>query len=163
MDSQELREELRSKGIEYDEYFHKAVYTSEEGHMLSLPHSQVEAKNLFLKSKKGFVLITVKSNKRVDLKAMAKALGFSSFSFAKEEELRSILSLSPGAVTPMGLLNDVERRVKFYLDSDFKYGKIYVHPMENTSSMLLSSSDLFRFFSMYGIECNWSDIKTKEE
>ena len=74
MDSQELREELRSKGIEYDEYFHKAVYTSEEGHMLSLPHSQAEAKNLFLKSKKGFVLITVKSNKRVDLKAMAKAL-----------------------------------------------------------------------------------------
>lgn len=64
MDSQELREELRSKGIEYDEYFHKAVYTSEEGHMLSLPHSQAEAKNLFLKSKKGFVLITVKSNKR---------------------------------------------------------------------------------------------------
>ena len=110
MDSQELREELRSKGIEYDEYFHKAVYTSEEGHMLSLPHSQAEAKNLFLKSKKGFVLITVKSNKRVDLKAMAKALGFSSFSFAKEEDLRSILSLSPGAVTPMGLLNDVERR-----------------------------------------------------
>ena len=143
--------------------FIKLYIPPRRGICFPLPHSQAEAKNLFLKSKKGFVLITVKSNKRVDLKAMAKALGFSSFSFAKEEDLRSILSLSTGAVTPMGLLNDVERRVKFYLDSDFKDGKIYVHPMENTSSMLLSSSDLFRFFSVYGIECNWSDIKTKEE
>ncbi|MGN1189994.1 MAG: YbaK/EbsC family protein, partial [Candidatus Ornithospirochaeta sp.] len=104
-----------------------------------------------------------KSEKRVDLKAMAKMVGVSSFSFASSEELSSILSLSPGAVTPMGLLNDEEKKVKFYLDNDFKEGQIYVHPMENTSSLLLDASSLFGFLSSHGAECNWIDIKTKEE
>ena len=60
MDSQELRKELRKRNIEFEEVFHKAVYTAEEGHMLSLPHGEAEAKNLFLKSKKSFVLMTLK-------------------------------------------------------------------------------------------------------
>ena len=87
MKSSDLREELKKEGIEFEEVFHKAIYTSMEGHMLSLPHGEAEAKNLFLKSKKSFVLMTVKGDKRVDLKAMAKAMGFSSFSFGKEDEL----------------------------------------------------------------------------
>lgn len=158
MKSEELREELRKKDIKFEE----AVYTSKEGHMLSLPHCEAEAKNLFLKSKKSFVLMTVKGDKRVDLKAMAKAMGFSSFSFGKEDELFSLLSLAPGSVTPMGLLNDKERRVEFYLDSEFKDGLIYVHPMENTSSILLSSNDLFEFLYSNFVKCNWIGIKTKE-
>ena len=162
MDSQELRNELIKNNIEFEEVFHKAVYTSLEGHMLSLPHSEAEAKNLFLKSKKSFVLMTVKGDKRVDLKAMAKELGYSSFSFAKEDDLLTLLSLTPGSVTPMGLLNDKERRVVFYLDSEFKDSLIYVHPMENTSSLLLSSNDLYHFLSSQGIKCNWTEIKTKE-
>ena len=139
MDSQELRNELIKNNIEFEAVFHKAVYTSLEGHMLSLPHSEAEAKNLFLKSKKSFVLMTVKGDKRVDLKAMAKELGYSSFSFAKEDDLLTLLSLTPGSVT-----------------------LIYVHPMENTSSLLLSSNDLYHFLSSQGIKCNWIDIKTKE-
>ena len=162
MKSEELREELHRDGITFEEVFHRAVYTSEEGHMLSLPHAEAEAKNLFLKSKKSFVLMTVKSEKKVDLKAMAKKLGLSSFSFAKEEELLSLLSLSPGSVTPMGLINDKNNSVRFFLDSDFQGGMIYVHPMENTSSILISSADLFRFLSSHGTECNWVDIITKE-
>ena len=162
MKSEELREELRKKDIKFEETFHKAVYTSKEGHMLSLPHCEAEAKNLFLKSKKSFVLMTVKGDKRVDLKAMAKAMGFSSFSFGKEDELFSLLSLAPGSVTPMGLLNDKERRVEFYLDSEFKDGLIHVHPMENTSSILLSSNDLFEFLYSNFVKCNWIGIKTKE-
>lgn len=163
MTSSELREELRKEGIGFEETFHKAVYTSQEGHMLSLPYPEAEAKNLFLKKKNNYFLFTVKSEKRVDLKAMAKMVGVSSFSFASSEELSSILSLSPGAVTPMGLLNDEEEKVKFYLDNDFKEGQIYVHPMENTSSLLLDASSLFGFLSSHGAECNWIDIKTKEE
>ena len=162
MKSEELREELRKKDIKFEETFHKAVYTSKEGHVLSLPHCEAEAKNLFLKSKKSFVLLTVKSNKRVDLKAMARIMGYSSFSFGKEEDLLSLLSLTPGSVTPMALLNNKDKNVKFYLDSEFKEGLIYVHPMENTSSILLSSSDLFRFILSHGIECHWIDVVSRE-
>lgn len=163
MTSVEIREALKREHIEYKEFFHEAVYTSLEGHSLALPHEEAEAKNLFLKGKKSYVLITVKSNKRVDLKAMGKALEVGSLSFGKEEDLRNILSLSPGAVTPMGLLNDKENRVLFFLDEDFKSSLIYVHPMENTSSILLSAESLLNFLTFYGSLCQWTKILQKEE
>ena len=47
------------------------------------------------------------------------------------------MQLTPGAVTPFGILNDSEHRVYFYLDREFMNDKIGVHPNDNTATVWL--------------------------
>ena len=89
---------------------------------VALPYPQWDAKNLFIRDdkKQHYYLISVKGDKRVDLKAFRKAQGLRPLSFASPDDLRAILHLTPGAVTPLGLLNDEARRVHLYVDADFQ-------------------------------------------
>ena len=57
-----------------------------------------------------------RAHKRVDLMGFRRQHGLRALSFASTEELFSIMELTPGAVTPLGILNDTESRVHFYLD-----------------------------------------------
>ena len=45
-----------------------------------------------------------------------------------------VLGLIPGAVSPFGLLNDMEKKALFYLDTAFREnpGLIVIHPNDNT-------------------------------
>lgn len=63
--------------------------------------------------KNNYYLIIVKGDKRVDLKEFRKKYHTKHLSFAKEEELLSILKLTSGSVSPLGLLNDKEKRLFF--------------------------------------------------
>ena len=71
---------------------HKAVYNMVELSDISLPYPEAIAKNLFLRDDKkhNYYLITVKSNKRIDLKTIKRNYGTRPLSLAKEE-LRNIL------------------------------------------------------------------------
>jgi Ala-tRNA(Pro) deacylase len=53
-------------------------------------------------------------------------------------------------VTPLGLLNDEERKVKFYLDEAFSTGLIGVHPNDNTATIWMQTADLVRIISEHG-------------
>ena len=52
-----------------------------------------------------------------------------------------ILGLVPGAVSPLGLLNDHEFRAKFWLDRSFldPPGLIGIHPNDNTAIVWLKT------------------------
>ena len=54
------------------------------------------------------------------------------------------MGVIPGAVTPFGLLNDKELKVKFFIDKEFaKTGHlIAVHPNDNTATVYLKAEDL---------------------
>ena len=54
--------------------------------------------------------------------------------------------LIPGAVTPLGILNDTEKKVHFYLDKHFleEPGLVGVHPNDNTATVWLKTEDLIR-------------------
>ena len=68
---------LRENGIAYECMEHEAVYNMEECAKLQLPHPEDEAKNLFVRDdkKRNYYLITVRGDKRVDLKAFRQAHG----------------------------------------------------------------------------------------
>ena len=66
------------------------------------------------------------------------------------EELLAVMRLTPGAVTPLGILNDTDRRVHFYLDTEFVGGRIAVHPNENTATVLLKTKDLLQIIKEHG-------------
>ena len=42
-----------------------------------------------------------------------------SLSFASQDDLMDIMNLRPGSVTPLGILNDKDLKVIFYLDKEF--------------------------------------------
>ena len=75
-----------------------------------------------------------------------------------------IMNLIPGAVTPLGLLNDKELKVKFYLDKDFLLDKkiIGIHPNDNTATIWLKVEDLLDIIKEHGNEVNIVEITEKE-
>ena len=62
------------------------------------------------------------------------------------------MKLTPGSVTPLGLLNDETRSVRFYLDADFLLppGRIGVHPNDNTATVWMQAEDLLRILRGQG-------------
>ena len=117
MNKQEVYDFLTSREIEYEVTEHGAVFNMEEMSHVELPHPEADAKNLFVRDdkKRNYYLITVKGDKRVDPKKFREEHGTRPLSFASENDLMSLFGLIPGAVTPLGILNDSEKKVKFFL------------------------------------------------
>ena len=99
-----------------------------------------------------------RANKRVDLKGFRRQHGLRALSFASTEELFSIMELTPGAVTPLGILNDTESRVHFYLDEEFIVNKIGVHPNDNTATIWMQADDLMGLIQKHGNEAEYVKI-----
>lgn len=156
MDKEAIYQYLDSLGLWHEVTEHGAVYDMEEMAGVELPYPDCVAKNLFVRDdkKRNYYLITVKGDKRVDLKEFRKANQTRPLSFASSEDLKAFLGLAPGSVTPLGLLNDDGRRVLFYLDKAFfdSPGLIGVHPNDNTATVWLKAEDLVRIIKTHGNE-----------
>ena len=151
MTKQEVYDYLASQRIEYETTEHEAIFNVEELQAAKLPHPEAQAKNLFVRDekKRHYYIITVKEHKRVDLKEFRLKHGLRPLSFASAEDLMSMMKLSPGSVTPLGLLNDESAAIELYLDDEFN-GLIGVHPNENTATVWLSVSDLLTIIKEHG-------------
>ena len=153
-------EYLRQRGISFELTEHPAVFNMAEVALLPLPYPEADAKNLFVRDdkKQHYYLITVQGDKRVDLKSFRKMHGLRSLSFASAEELYELLGLIPGAVTPLGLLNDDGRRVQLFLDAAFKEGLIGAHPNDNTATVWMKTADLVRLLEDHGNQVTWVQL-----
>lgn len=162
MDKQEIYEYLKQKNIWYEITEHKAVYNMQELSRIDIPYPQADAKNLFIRDdkKRNYYLITVKGDKKVDLKEFKNRNNTRSLSFAREKELMDILNLIPGAVTPLGLLNDKELKVQFCIDKDFFEGLciIGIHPNDNTATIWLKVEDLIDIIKEHGNKITITEI-----
>ena len=67
-----------------------------------------------------------------------------------------IMNLIAGSVGPLGLLNDKDLKVSFYLDKNFLKGKeiIGVHPNDNTATVWLRVEDLINIIKEHGNQVN---------
>lgn len=160
MGKDEIYAYLTAKGISYEVTNHDAVFNMEELGAVELPYPKWDAKNLFVRDdkKRNYYLISVKGDKRVDLKAFRKRQGLRPLSFASADDLLAILGLTPGAVTPLGLLNDKAGKVYFYLDVDFKGHLIGVHPNDNTATVWLLADDFMKLLREEGHDGEFVDI-----
>ena len=158
MDKKQIYKLLQDKSIWHEITEHEAVYNMEEVALLQLPYPEADAKNLFVRDdkKRNYYLITVKGDKRVDLKKFRKDHGTRPLHFASPEMLMDMMGLIPGAVTPMGLLNDRENRIEWFLDKEFvkEKGLIGVHPNDNTATVWLRAEDLAELIKEYGSRVN---------
>lgn len=154
-------EKLAGLGISYAKHDHAAVFTNDESEKLGIGKPEENTKNLFLCDEKGlrFYLLTIQHGKRADLKKLAGDLGERRLRFANADYLMQCLKLTPGSVTPLGLLNDAEGKVKFYIDTDLlKQEKIYVHPDINTATLELSVADFKKAIEASGHTINLYEI-----
>ena len=156
MNKQQIYDYLQENSIWHEITEHKAVYNMAELAEVPCPYPEADAKNLFVRDdkKQNYYLITVKGEKRVNLKAFRKAQGTRNLSFASAVDLMERLGLIPGAVTPLGVLNDETKSVKVFLDQDFlqEPGLVGVHPNENTATVWLKAEDLIRIIREHGNE-----------
>lgn len=153
MNKQEIYNYLNSKNIKYEIFNHIPVYNMDDIKKIVLPNKEYDAKNLFIRDDKkiNYYLITVKGNKKINLKEFRKINNTRPLTFASDIELLNILNLTPGSVSSLGLLNDKEHQVKFYLDKEFALDSyIYVHPNDNTATICLKVSDLINIIKEHG-------------
>ena len=139
-----------------------------------LPHVEhmtgTTMKNLFVRDKKkgNVYLVTALHDTSTSYAEIAKKVGTAKANIREADEsiLYERLGSKRGAVNFFALANDTDNQVGFYLDSRvLETEKILAHPMENTATTELKSSDLVEFLKHYGREptvVNFAE-ETKEE
>ena len=149
----ELLAFLASLGIETSTVRHPPLFTVEESQRLRGDIGGAHTKNLFLKDKKdNYFLLTLDEETVVDLKSIDKKIGAASRgSFGKPEALLEMLGVPPGGVTAFGLINDVAKRVTFFLDSRLAEAAVVnAHPLTNEATTSIATDDLKRFVEATG-------------
>jgi Ala-tRNA(Pro) deacylase len=146
-------ETLDSLGIPFERHQHPPVFTVEQ----ALEHwagiDAVHCKNLFLRNKKGdrHFLVVAAHATAVDIGAIAARIGEGRLSFASAGRLALHLGLTPGAVSPFGLINDRTGGVRVLLDSTLRTaGRVGFHPNVNTATIVLAFADFERFLAARG-------------
>jgi len=149
---QEVYDILNLLEIEYVRYEHKPIYTVNEAKELDILITGKKCKNLFLRNGKGDInyIVILDEEKRVNLKLLAKQIGSTRLSFASEERLFKNLKLTPGSVTPFGIINDVNRDVIVLIDRDLINEKLVnFHPNVNTVTIGISYIDFEKFIKWH--------------
>ncbi|MEO8499861.1 MAG: prolyl-tRNA synthetase associated domain-containing protein [Vicinamibacteria bacterium] len=146
---------LRALGVAFERHEHPPVATVAEAELHWSGIEATHCKNLFLRNQKGdhHHLVVVTHAKRVDLRALAEQIGDGKLSFGSPERLLKHLGVTPGSVSPFGLLNDPAHQVRVFLDLDLKRAsRVSFHPNDNTATLVLSFADFEHFLDHTGHE-----------
>lgn len=149
----QLLDRLAELGIAADTVEHEPVFTVAESRPVKAKIPGAHSKNLFVKDKKGrLFLITAKDETAIDLKRAHAALGASGrLSFGSAEQLREVLGVEPGSVTPFAVINDEQRRVTMILDANLmEHDRLNFHPLVNSMTTGVSRDDLVTFLRATG-------------
>ena len=141
-------------GVAHVTVDHPPVFTVAEGEAIKAEMPGGHTKNLFLKDKKGaLILISALQSTEIALKRLHRALGCGRLSFADADRLYAALGVTPGSVTAFAIINDPDRRVRFILDAALMaHDPVNFHPLENTATTAVSPDGLLTFVRAMGRE-----------
>jgi Ala-tRNA(Pro) deacylase len=152
---------LDELGLRYTVTEHEAAFTVEQADHLYGHLPGAHSKNLFLRNKRGnqHYLVVAESHRQVDIRRLKAELGESTLSFASAERLQRYLGLTPGSVSPFGLINDAERAVRVILDRGLLgYELLNFHPNRNTATLTIPRADFQRFLAHLGHDVRLMDF-----
>ena len=160
LSEQEILQLLEKHHINYIVRKHEPIFTVAEGEALGLPNVQAAVKSLLLTDDKhqSFYLVVLPLDKRLDLKEQRAKIGSRRLTMASAEELMRLLQLSPGAVTPFGLLQDVEHKVQTFFDAELKENTIATHLDSNTATVWLKCQKLVHLLEEKGHESTYLSL-----
>ena len=147
----------------YKRYDHQAVFTVEESLSITGHFPGGHTKNLFLRDrKKNYWLVTALESTQIDLKSLSKILSAKgNLSFVREEILWEKLAVKAGSVTPLALINNMDKEIQFVVDRKI-LGKdlVNVHPLRNDATVGLIPDDFMEFVALCGLESLQIDFET---
>lgn len=131
---------------------HEALFTVEQSQAAVRDTPGAHCKNMFLKSKSGaLILVTCEENRRIRIRDLERAIGVKKLSFAKPDLLLTHLGVTPGAVTPLSVVNDTQNAVRVVLDAQMMNSDtLHCHPLHNEATIAISTTDLIRVFDHTG-------------
>ena len=150
---QAVYERLKALDIPFARFEHAPAPTVEEATRHWADIDAVHCKNLFLRNQKGnrHYLLIAHYTKRMDLRAVANQIGDGKLSFASPERMMMYLGVTPGSVSPFGLIADAEKHVRVFIDSDLRSAeRISFHPNVNTVTLVLTFADFEKFLASCG-------------
>ena len=160
LSEQEILQLLEKHHINYIVRKHEPIFTVAEGEALGLPNVQAAVKSLLLTDDKhqSFYLVVLPLDKRLDLKELRAKIGSRRLTMASAEELMRLLQLSPGAVTPFGLLQDVEHKGQTFFDAELKENTIATHLDSNTATVWRKCQKLVHLLEEKGHESTYLSL-----
>lgn len=143
----EIKEYLKKLNINFIVHKHPPVYTTEQAEKYHKEIKGIHSKNLFLKDRKSkkFYLLIIPTAKKLEIKQFENLVN-EKLKFANEIDLKEILNLTPGAVSPFGLINDKDNKVIIVIDKEV-WNSDYVsfHPNINTETLELTNQDFHKY------------------
>ncbi len=152
---------LDQLSIQYQYIEHPPAPTIEIARQYWKGYDAKHCKNLFFRNHKGnrHFLVLLDCDQDMDIHNMEKLLKQGKLSFASEHRLMSFLGLTPGSVTPFGLINDKDRHVHVFLDKTLQQSeRLSFHPCINTASLIIKKNDLIRFLDYCQNSYEWIEL-----
>jgi Ala-tRNA(Pro) deacylase len=159
--SEKLYQLLECLNISFEYIEHPEAPTIEIAKQYWNGHDAKHCKNLFFRNHKGsrHYLVILDCDCDMDIHSIEKQLHQGKLSFASEQRMMKYLGLTPGSVTPFGLINDTDHHVHVFLDKNLqKAERLSFHPCLNTASLIISKNDFIRFLD-YTRNCyEWLEL-----
>lgn len=151
---EKLYKTLGELGILYEKFEHPAFGTCEEsGEYYQEYDMGVDCRNSFMQNRRGkkHYLVVMCADKKINIPHLAEFLEeHRKMGFASEERLQKYLGLTPGSVTPFGILHENAEGIPVVVDKDiFDYEYVHFHPLRNTASLKITTKDFKKFLEKY--------------
>ena len=142
-----LEQWLADYDIQYILHTHPPVFTVPEARTYCGHIPGTHCKNLLLKNKKSgqLYLVTIPHDKYLDVNQFRKIIGAPKVRFASPEDLSEVLGIIPGAVSPIGLVNDTKDKVIFMVDENiWNANEVCCHPNINTETLQIRKANFHK-------------------
>lgn len=146
----ELYAILDDLDIPFEYFEHPPAPTIEEAKKYWKDLVATHCKNLFFRNHKGnkHYLVILEHTRELDIHDLEKRLKQGKISFASPERMQKYLGITPGSVSPFGLINDKEDHVHVFLDEKLQNSlRISFHPNNNTASLIVTFTDFIKFLN----------------
>jgi len=150
---QEVYTTLQQLAISFEYYEHEPAHTAEEARKCFRGNETTCCKNLFFRNHKGnkHYLVVLEASRELHIHDLEKRLKQGKLSFASPERMQRYLGLTPGSVSPLGLINDVDNHVHVFFDLSLQLAKkLSFHPNLNTASLVFENADFIQFMNSTG-------------
>lgn len=152
---------LNELNIQFEYIEHPPAPTIEIARQYWAGHDAQHCKNLFFRNHKGnkHYLVILNCDCDMDIHTIEKMLHQGKLSFASEKRMMNYLGVTPGSVTPFGLINDTEHHVHVFVDKNLQNAsRISFHPCINTASLIISKEDFIRFLDYTKNTYEWLEL-----
>lgn len=156
MESEKIKKVLAfldERGFVYDWYEHPEAPTIAIAKAHWRQDGSKHCKNLFFRNHKGnrHYLVVLDCEQDLDIHDLEQRLHQGKLSFASPPRMEKYLGITPGSVSPFGLINDTENHVHLFLDANLqKYDLLSFHPNDNRATVVISKDEFSRYLQEVG-------------